>query len=83
MLALKNSLTKENITEKFDEANLRAYIYRLSTDIEAVLEYYDSLTSIASSPVGMYGDYKVMEADEKARVYTTAFAKVLVFLLVN
>lgn len=73
MLALKNTLTKENIAEKFDEANLRAYIYELSTDVDNVIEYYDSLTSIVSSDVGMYADYTALDESAKVRVQETAF----------
>ena len=73
ILKLKMSLTKENIAEKFDEATLRAYIYTLSVNIDDVIEYYDSLTSIVSSPVGMYGDYKLMDENAKARVQNIAF----------
>ena len=73
MISMRSSLTKENIVEKFDEANLRAYIYELGTNIDGVIEYYDNLVSIAGSDVGMYADYKALEDSAKARVQNIAF----------
>ncbi|MBR5518133.1 MAG: S-layer homology domain-containing protein [Clostridia bacterium] len=73
LLNMKGTLTRYNISKKFDEACLRAYIYDVKTNIPNVLEYYDSLVGIANSDVGMYSEYKDMDTVSKARVEDIAF----------
>lgn len=73
MIDMRASFEKGNITEKFDEAVLRAYIYNKELYADNIIEYYDNITSIVSSPVGMYEYYKAMDSTEKARVQSIAF----------
>ena len=73
LLNMKGTLTRYNISKKFDEACLRAYIYDVKTNIPNVLEYYDSIVGIANSDVGMYSEYKDMDTVSKARVEDIAF----------
>ena len=73
MLAVKDELTRFNIVEKFDEANIRAYIYGLKTNTEDILKYYNYILEIITSEVGMYAEYEAMDVSAKARVDAIAF----------
>ena len=73
MLAVKDELTRFNIVEKFDEANIRAYIYGLKTNTEDILKYYNYILEIVTSEVGMYAEYEAVDEVTKARIDAIAF----------
>ena len=73
MLAVKDELTRFNIVEKFDEANIRAYIYGLKTNTEDILKYYNYILEIITSEVGMYAEYEAVDEVTKARIDAIAF----------
>ena len=73
MLAVKDELTRFNIVEKFDEANIRAYIYGLKTNTEDILKYYNYILEIVTSEVGMYAEYEAVDDVTKARIDAIAF----------
>ena len=73
MLAVKDELTRFNIVEKFDEANIRAYIYGLKTNTEDILKYYNYILEIVTSEVGMYAEYETVDEVTKARIDAIAF----------
>lgn len=73
MFAVKDELTRFNIVEKFDEANIRAYIYGLKTNTEDILKYYNYILKIVTSEVGMYAEYEAVDEVTKARIDAIAF----------
>ena len=73
MLDVKDELTRFNIVEKFDEANIRAYIYGLKTNTEDILKYYNYILEIVTSEVGMYAEYETVDEVTKARIDAIAF----------
>lgn len=73
MFAVKDELTRFNIVEKFDEANIRAYIYGLKTNTEDILKYYNYILEIVTSEVGMYAEYEAVDEVTKAKIDAIAF----------